>query len=104
MSLRRGAYRVDLEVPGLARGIEVNNNLLILETKLLEGDVSAVGPGAEVVCVEDDLGRGHVVLIDGRDLQECNAGREEARGRAGLYSALCRGGFLIFLLCKSWPG
>lgn len=54
-------YRVDLQIPRLARHIQVNSNLLILQAQLLEGDVGAVSPGAAAVGVEDDLGGGHGV-------------------------------------------
>lgn len=59
MAGRGDEYRVHFEVPGLARGVEVDDDLLVLQAQLLEGDVGAVSPGADVVCVEDDLG-GHV--------------------------------------------
>lgn len=52
-------YRVHFEVPGLARGVEVDDDFFVLQAQLLEGDVGAVSPGADVVCVEDDLG-GHI--------------------------------------------
>lgn len=57
-----GAYWVHFEVPGLARGVEVDDDLFVLQAELLEGDVGAVSPRADVVCVEDDLG-GHGVVV-----------------------------------------
>jgi hypothetical protein len=63
VNVRRGVggltHRVNLEIPWLARLVEVNDDLFVLETELLEGDVGAVGPGAEVVGIEDDLWGGH---------------------------------------------
>lgn len=50
---------VDLEVPGLTRHIQVNNDFFIFQAKLLESNVSTVSPRAQVVGVEDDLGSRH---------------------------------------------
>lgn len=50
---------VDLEVPRLTRCVQVNNDFFIFQTKLLESNVSAVSPRAQVVGVEDDLGSRH---------------------------------------------
>jgi len=55
----RRPYRVDLQVPRLTRLVQVDDDLLVLEPQLLEGDVSAMGPRATMVGVEDDLGGGH---------------------------------------------
>jgi hypothetical protein len=49
------AYRVDFEVPWLARPIEVNDDFLVRQTKLFQNDVSAMGPWAAAICVEIEL-------------------------------------------------
>ena len=57
---RRSAYRVDSQVPVLARTGEINDHLFIRDVKLFEGDMGAVSPGTEVVGVEGDLWGGAV--------------------------------------------
>jgi hypothetical protein len=49
------AYRVDFEVPWLARRIEVNDNFLVRQTKLFQNDISAMGPWTAAICVESEL-------------------------------------------------
>lgn len=53
------AYRVDLEIPRLTRLLDVDNNLFIVKTCLLQGDMGTVRIGASVVGVEDDLRGSH---------------------------------------------
>ena len=52
-------YRVDLEVPGLSRLPDVNDDFLVVKAGFLQGNMCAVCPGAAVVGVEDDLWRCH---------------------------------------------
>lgn len=60
------SYRVDFKVPWLSRLLEVDDDFFIGEVELFEGDVGAVGVGAEVVGVEGYFGRhtGAVGLFD----------------------------------------
>ncbi len=54
------ANGVDLQIPFLARTVEVDDDFFKGQLEFFEGDVSAVGPGAAVVGVEGDFGRGSV--------------------------------------------
>lgn len=58
-----GAYRVDLEIPGLTRLLDVDNDLFVVKACLLQGDMGSVCEGASVVGVEDDLRRSHFVVV-----------------------------------------
>ena len=52
-------YRVDLQIPWLAWGVQVNGDLFEGETKLLENNVGAMSPGAGAIGVENNLGGRH---------------------------------------------
>lgn len=56
-------YRVDLQIPRLARCAQVNCDFFVVEADFLESNVRAMGPGAEAVGVEDDLWGGHYGLM-----------------------------------------
>ena len=56
-------YWVDLQIPWLARGVQIDNDFFIVEAEFLKGNVRAVSPGAEVVRVENDLWGGHDGLM-----------------------------------------
>ena len=44
--------RVDLEVPGFAGAVERDDDFFVGDVEGAEGDLGAVGPGAEVVGIE----------------------------------------------------
>jgi hypothetical protein len=48
-------YRINFKVPWLSWGVEVNDNLLVRQAKLLYDNVSAMGPWAAMVRIESDL-------------------------------------------------
>lgn len=52
--------RVYFKVPWLSRCVEINDDFVILETQLLDHNVSAMGPGTPVVRVKRDLWCGSV--------------------------------------------
>ena len=56
-------YWIHFEVPVFTRLLEVNDDFFIGKLEFLEGDGSAVGIWAEVVCVESDLGMGPVLSL-----------------------------------------
>lgn len=56
-------YWVHFEVPVFTRLLEVDDDFFIGKLEFLEGDVSAVGIWAGVVCVENDLGVGPVLSL-----------------------------------------
>lgn len=55
------AYRVDIEIPRLSRLIEVDDNFLVRQIQLFQGDVSTVSPRTQMVGIQGDLrGNAHV--------------------------------------------
>lgn len=48
------AYRVDFEIPGLTRSVQINDDLLKLHSELLERNVRTVGEGTSVVRVKSN--------------------------------------------------
>ena len=69
-------YGVDLEIPGLSRLLDVNDDFLVVKAGFLQGNMCAVCPRAAVVGVEDDLWRCHccgmipslVMMVGGKKL------------------------------------
>ena len=59
--------RVDLKIPWLARRVEINDDLLVFQTKLFDRNVSAVCPRATVVGVECDFVSG-AAHLEGNDV------------------------------------
>lgn len=50
-----GTYGVDLKVPWLARRVEVDDDLFVLQPELLDHNMGTVRPGTAMVGVESDL-------------------------------------------------
>jgi len=70
----QSAYWVNFKVPRLTGLFEVNEDLFVLQTKLLECDVCAMSKGAAVGGVESNLVAGHDddLLVRVRELQAWN--------------------------------
>ena len=48
-------YRINVKVPWFSWGVEVNDDLLVRQAKLLYDNMSAMGPWATMVRIERDL-------------------------------------------------
>jgi hypothetical protein len=67
-------YRVDFKVPWLPGFVEIDNDLFVWETQLLDHDMCAVCPRASMVCIQGELrstaicrhNGGDGVVFDGR--------------------------------------